>query len=134
MNRCASAAMAAVTIAFACDRGISPTLAMNATFDLRSINGRSLPYDTTRGTARLHITSDVLVLRDDGAYEDSTTYAFSANRTRQVSTAIERGRYGASGSSIWFVDQTHGDRYVGSLRGGTLTHSVNGNTSRYERR
>ena len=137
MNRYVSvAAMVAVTIAIAaCDRGpMSPRGAMNATFDLASINGTSLPFDRTLGTASMRITSDVLVLKDDGSYEDSTTYALPAGNSSQIGTTIERGKYSVSGSSISFIDHTHGSRYVGSLNGTTLTQSVNGNTPVYERR
>ena len=136
MNRYVSvAAMVAVAVAIAsCDRGpMSPKGAMNATFDLKSINGGSLPYDRILGTASMRITSDVLLLKDDGSYEDSTTYAFDA-RALQTGTTIERGRYSVSGTSISFVDQTHGGRYTGSFNGTTLTQSVNGNTPVYERR
>ncbi|HEY2374862.1 MAG TPA: hypothetical protein VGH98_02705 [Gemmatimonadaceae bacterium] len=136
MNRYVSvAAMVAVAISFAaCDRVISPKGAINATFELQSINGTSLPYDRTLGTASMRITSDVLVLKDDGSYEDSTTYAFPTDRSSSVGTSIERGRYSVSGSSISFIDHTHGGRYGGSLSGTTLTQSVNGNTPVYERR
>jgi hypothetical protein len=137
MNRYVSvAAMVAVAIALAaCDRGpMTPRGAMNATFDLKSINGTSLPFDRTLGTASMRITSDVLVLRDDGSYEDSTTYALPAGNSSQIGTTIERGSYSVSGPSISFSDHTHGSRYVGSLNGTTLTQSVNGNTPVYERR
>ena len=138
MNRYVSvAAMVAVAIAIAaCDRGpMSPKGAMNATFDLKSINGGSLPFDRTLGTASMRVTSDVLVLRDDGSYEDSTTYAFpNDGKSTQFGTSIERGRYSVSGSTISFIDQTHGGRYAGSFSGTTLTQSVNGNTPVYERR
>ncbi len=136
MNRYVSAAaMVAVAIAIAaCDRGpLSPKGAMNATFDLKSINGTSLPYDRTLGTASMRITSDVLLLKDDGSYEDSTTYLFDS-KSNQTGTSIERGRYSVSGSSISFIDRTHGGRYGGSIDGPTLTQSVNGNTPVYQRR
>src|SRR5689334_1673319 len=69
MNRYVSvAAMVAVAIALAaCDRGAtSPKGAMNATFDLKSISGTSLPYDKTLGTTTMRITSDILVLKENG--------------------------------------------------------------------
>ena len=137
MNRFVSlAAMVAIGISMAaCDRGpMSPKGAMNATFDLKSINGSSLPFDRTLGTASMRITSDILVLKDDGSYEDSTTYSLPAGNSSQIGTSIERGKYSVSGSSISFADHTHGGRYVGSLNGPTLTQSVNGNTPVYERR
>jgi hypothetical protein len=136
MNRYVSVtAMVAVAIALAaCDRGpLGPKGAMNATFDLKSINGTSMPYNRTLGTATMLITSDVLLLKEDGSYEDSTTYSFDP-RSMQLGTSIERGRYSVSGSSISFIDQTHGGRYSGSIDGPTLTQSVNGNTPVYQRR
>lgn len=136
MNRYVSVtAMVAAAIALAaCDRGpLGPKGAMNAAFDLKSINGTSMPYNRTLGTATMLITSDVLLLKDDGTYEDSTTYSFDP-RAMQTGTSIERGRYSVSGSTISFVDETHGGRYSGSLDGATLTQSVNGNTPVYERR
>jgi hypothetical protein len=136
MNRYVSmAALAAIvgTLA-ACDRTTSPKGAMDATFDLKSINGTSLPYTKTLGTATLRITSDVLVLRTDGSYEDSTTYAVPYGQSLQMSTTIERGKYSISGTSISFTDRTNGGRYGGTIEGTTLTQSVNGLTPVYEKR
>jgi hypothetical protein len=135
MNRYVSVvALVALTSVFAaCDRGAtSPKGAMNATFDLKSINGTSLPFDKTLGTATMRITSDVLVLKDDGSYEDRTTYALLSGGA--TGTTIERGKYSISDASISFTDQTHGGRYGGSINGTTLTQSVNGLTPVYERR
>jgi hypothetical protein len=136
MNRYVSlAALIAVVGALAaCDRTTSPKGGMDATFDLRSINGTSLPYTKTLGTAMLRITSDVLVLKSDGSYEDTTTYGVPYGQSFQVSSTIERGKYTVSGNTISFSAQTTGGRYSGSLDGGTLTESVNGLSPIYERR
>jgi hypothetical protein len=136
MNRYVSVAalVATLTALAACDRTLGPKGGMNATFDLKSINGTSLPYAKTLGTATLRITSDVLVLNDNGSYEDSTTYAVPYGARTQLSTTIERGKYSVSGTAITFVDQTQGSRYSGTIDGTTLTQSVNGLTPVYERR
>jgi len=137
MNRyvMVAAAIALTSALAACDRGAtSPKGAINATFELKSINGTSLPYDKTLGTAKMRITSDVLVLKDDGSYESSTTYAFPSDKAVQTGTTIERGKYSISDGAVSFTDQTHGGRYSGSINGTTLTQSVNGLTPVYERR
>ena len=137
MNRYVSVvAMLAAASAFAaCDRGAtSPKGAIDARYELQSINGTSLPYTKTLGTATLRITSDVLLLRRDGSYEDSTTYAIPYGKTIQTSTTIERGKYSISDGTIAFNDQTNGGRYTGAIQGTTLTQSVNGLTPVYERR
>lgn len=135
MNRYVSvAAFIALASALAgCDRTTSPKGAINATFDLKSMNGTSLPYTRTLGSATLRVTSDVLTLHSDGTYEDLTTYSVP-DASMQTSTSTERGKYSISGSAITFVDQTHGSRYAGSIDGTTLTESVNGLTPVYERR
>ena len=136
MNRYVSVAalVAVVSALAACDRTTSPKGAMDATFDLKSISGTSLPYTKTLGTATLRITSDVLVLRSDGSYEDQTTYAIPSGSSTQVSMATERGKYSVSGNTITFIDHTQGSRYGGTIDGTTLTQSVNGLTPVYERR
>ena len=136
MNRYASvtALVAVVAALAACDRTTSPTGGMEATFDLQSINGTSLPYTKTLGTATLRITSDVLVLHSDGSYEDTTTYGTPYGGGMQSSTTIERGTYSVSGNTITFKSQTTGGRYAGTINGSTLTESVNGRTPVYERR
>jgi hypothetical protein len=137
MNRYVSVAallMVASAVA-ACDRGAtSPKGAIDARYELQSINGTSLPYAKTLGTATLNLTSDVLLLRADGSYEDSTTYAIPYGQSIQKSTAIERGKYSISNGAIAFNDQTNGSRYTGMIEGTTLTQSVNGLTPVYERR
>jgi hypothetical protein len=136
MNRYVSVAafIALVSALAACDRTTSPKGAMNATFELKSMNGASLPYSRTLGSTTLQVTSDVLTLRNDGTYEDLTTYAVPNGAALQTSTSTERGKYSISGGAITFIDQTHGSRYGGSIDGTTLTESVNGLTPVYERR
>ena len=137
MNRFVAMA-ALVTVAgalAACDRGAtSPKGAINATFELRSVNGTALPFTKTLGTTTLRITSDVLVLNDDGTYVDSTTYAIPSGHSTQISTSIERGKYAISNGTIAFNDRTNGGRYTGVIQGTTLTQSVNGLTPVYEAR
>jgi hypothetical protein len=136
MNRYASVAalIAVVGALAACDRTTSPKGGLDATFDLQSINGTSLPYTKTLGTATLRITSDVLVLKSDGSYEDTTTYGIPYGGGLQSSTTIERGTYSVDGTTINFKSQTTGGRYSGTLNGTTLTESVNGRVPVYERR
>jgi hypothetical protein len=137
MNRyvAVAAAIALTSALAACDRGAtSPKGAINATFEMKSINGTSLPFDKTLGTAKMRITSDILVLKDDGSYESSTTYTFPNDKADLTGTTIERGKYSISDGAVSFTDQTHGGRYSGSLNGTTLTQSVNGLTPVYERR
>lgn len=126
--------VAASTFA-ACDRGAtSPKGAVDARYELQSINGTSLPYTTTLGTATMRITGDVLLLRRDGTYEDSTIYAIPFGDAVQRSVTIERGKYSIADGTIAFNDQTNGGRYSGVIDGTTLTQSVNGLTPVYERR
>jgi len=137
MNRYVSVvAMVAVASALAaCDRGAtSPKGAIDATYDMTSINGSALPFSKTLGTATLRITSDVLVLRGDGTYEDQTNYEIPSGQRVQKTTSIERGKYSISDGAISFNDQTNGSRYGGTISGTTLTQSVNGLTPVYERR
>jgi hypothetical protein len=126
--------VAAVALA-ACDRGAtSPKGAIDARYELQSINGTSLPYTKTLGTATLRITSDVLLLHGDGTYEDSTIYAIPSGQYVQRSITIERGKYSISDGMVAFNDQSNGGRYSGVINGTTLTQSVNGLTPVYERR
>ena len=137
MNRYVSVAamLVAAGALAACDRGAtSPKGAIDARYELQSINGSSLPFTKTLGTATLRITSDVLVLRGDGTYEDSTTYAIPYGAAMQRSTTIERGKYSITDRTIAFNDQTNGSRYSGVIDGTTLTQSVNGLTPVYERK
>ena len=129
------AMVAAAGALVACDRGAtSPKGAIDARYELQSMNGASLPVTTTLGTATLRITSDVLLLHRDGTYEDSTTYAIPDNQSVQRSVTIERGKYSISDNTVAFNDESNGGRYSGLISGTTLTQSVNGLTPVYERR
>lgn len=137
MNRHVSvvALLMAASAFAACDRGAtSPKGAIDARYELQSIDGTSLPYTRTLGTATLRITNDVLLLRRDGTYEDSTIYAIPYGQAVQQSVTIERGKYSIANATIAFNDQTNGGRYTGVIDGTTLTQSVNGITPVYERR
>lgn len=137
MNRYVSvvALLMAASAFAACDRGAtSPKGALDARYELQSIDGTSLPYTKTLGTATLRITSDVLLLHQDGTYEDSTIYAIPSGQALQRSVTIERGKYSISNGTIAFNDESNGGRYSGVINGTTLTQSVNGLTPVYERR
>lgn len=137
MNRYVSvvALLMAASAFAACDRGAtSPKGALDARYELQSIDGSSLPYTKTLGTATLRITSDVLLLHQDGTYEDSTIYAIPSGQALQRSVTIERGKYSISNGTIAFNDESNGGRYSGVINGTTLTQSVNGLTPVYERR
>ena len=107
MNRYVSvAAMVAVASR---NRGVrsgatSPKGAMNATFDLKSINGTSLPYDRDARNGTMRITSDVLAAQGRRELRglDHVRYSIRnrpdryLDRTRQV----QRFRLHRSRSSI----------------------------------
>ena len=140
MRRTASmvAVLTALAMIAGCrnDSQTGPTAAVAGTYQMKTMNGASLPYSIAAGSLTLQVTRDVLVLNADGSYVDSTTYQIpGANGASQISTSIERGTYKySSNGSITFVDATAGgSTYRGSIAGTTLTESVNGATPVYER-
>ena len=135
VSAAAMLAIAGVVAACAGERSsTSPTPAVAAVYQLKSINGMPLPFSRALGSTTLQITNDVLLLNVDGSYVDSTTYAVPFGKTVQTSTTIERGKYKASAGSITFTNQTSGgSSYGATLEGTTLTQSVNGLTPVYER-
>lgn len=103
---------AAVTLATACANDMtSPGVTVAGTWNLRTLNGSSLPYAVGSGTS---IMSSQLMLNSDGTYTDVARYA-------DGNTFTESGYYTVNNSAITFNDQTDQLSYGGSISGSVLT-------------
>lgn len=122
MRRLATMALAVTMAACSIGDSVGPDGSLDATFTLRTLNGRSLPYTFSNGVT---LVSDELTLYRDGSYEDISRYA-------DGSTSIEEGSYTNTNGSIYF-DPLSGTPYQGSITGNTLTQIVAGFTQVFRR-
>jgi len=124
--------LAAVLVsAAACQNdSTSPNVQLTGTYNLRTINGQTLPYTfTDNQTGRLEtVVADQLTLTatgsDFGDYQDVATLEDNSG----TFTSTEFGTYSAINGSITFNDQTDGIQYGGSLSGNVLTEISNNGT------
>ena len=101
----------------------APSVSLNGSYSLRTINGSSLPYTFSGG---LTLVSDQLTLNPDGSYSDFTQYSDGT-----IST--QNGFYSEFNGSIQFNDQTDHVTFQGSLSGSVLTEITPGFTQAYEK-
>ena len=125
--------LAALVAAAACDNSnsVSPSVSIAGQYNLRTVNGSSLPYTfTTTQGATATLTSDLLTMNADGSYSDIAQFTSAQNGNYTVS---EFGTYSQVNGSITFFDQTDGIQYNGSLSGSVLTEINSGVTEVYQK-
>jgi hypothetical protein len=116
------AAAMAFTTACAND-STSPTVSATGTWNLRTLNGSTLPFPISSSTM---ITGEQLTLNNDGTYTDVATYSNGSYYT-------EYGYYTISGNAINFIDQTDNIQYQGSISGDVLTEFSGQYTSVFQK-
>jgi hypothetical protein len=120
--------LAAVLVsAAACQNDVTgPNVQLAGTYNLRTINGQTLPFTfTNNNTGQLEtVTNDQLTLFDDGSYRDVATLEDNSG----TFTSTELGTYSAVNGSITFFDQTDNVQFGGSLSGNVLTEISNNGT------
>lgn len=116
---------AVLTLATACqdNNSTSPTVSLNGSWSLRTLNGQSLPV-TINGSST--IISETLTLNNDGSYNDVASYS-------NGSTFNEFGFYSVNNNVITFTDQTDGIVYSGSVSGDVLTEIDGSFTAVYQK-
>jgi hypothetical protein len=121
MRRLAMFALAATMAGCSLD-STGPNGSVAGTYNLRTINGQSLPYTFSSG---LRLTSDQLTLYRDGTYEDVSRYA-------DGSSFVDDGDYTNYNGALTFYSTT-GQVYQGSVSRDILTQVLNGYTQVFER-
>lgn len=119
--------LAAVLVsAAACQNdSTSPNVQLTGSYNLRTINGQTLPYTFTANNGNVEdVTADQLTLFSDGSYQDVATVEDQSGSFQST----ELGTYTALNGSITFFDQTDGIQYGGSLSGNVLTEISNNGT------
>lgn len=122
MRRAALLGLALAFVAGCAGDATSPSVSLNGTYSLRSIDGYNLPYTFTSG---ITLTNDMLTLNTDGTYVDVSTYSNAQSSSRSgYFTSV-------NGSAVTLTDQSSGLTYQASLSGSVLTEIVNGYTQAY---
>ena len=124
MRRIAIVALA-LGLAACSNDSTSPSSGIPGTYQLRTINGSSLPYTYSNGGGT--VVSDVLTMFNDGTYSDVAQFG-------DGTVSSEQGIWSSTNGSITFDDQTDALEYEGSLSGSVLTEIFEGGpTDVYQR-
>jgi hypothetical protein len=121
MRRLVMLALAGTLAACSTD-STGPNGSVAGTYTLRTIDGQQLPYTFSSG---LRLTSDQIVLRTDGSYEDVSLYS-------DGSSYVDEGDYTSYNGALTFYS-TSGATYQGSVSRDVLTQIVNEYTQVFER-
>ena len=121
MRRLVMLALAGTLAACSTD-STGPNGSVTGTYTLRTIDGQPLPYTFSSG---LRLTSDQIILRSDGSYEDVSRYS-------DGSSFVDDGDYTSYNGAITFYS-TSGETYQGSISRDVLTQILNGYTQVFER-
>jgi hypothetical protein len=118
-------AAVALATATACTNNdvVSPNGTVVGSWNLRTINGSTLPYFID---SRTELMSEQLNLYSDGTYADVASYS-------DGTTFTENGFYTVNNNAITFNDQTDRLTYSGSVSGDVLTEISGSFTSVYQR-
>jgi hypothetical protein len=101
----------------------APSVSLQGSYSLRTINGTSLPYTFSNG---LTLAGEVVTLYGDGTYTDVSTYL-------NGQSSSDQGFYTNNNGAITFTDQTAGIQFQGSLSGSVLTEIVGGFTQAFSK-
>jgi hypothetical protein len=101
----------------------APSVSIDGSYSLRTINGTNLPYTFNNG---LTLSSEVLTMSVDGTYTDVARYSDG-----RVST--DQGYYTNNNGAINFTSQASAFTFQGSLSGAVLTEIVNGYTQTFQK-
>ena len=121
MRRTAILGLALALVAGCSNDATGPSVSLEGSYSLRSVNGFNLPYTFTNGVT---LTSDVLTLNVDGSFIDVSSYINASSSTRT-------GYYTNVNGAVNFTDLSSGQTFQGSLSGSVLTEIVNGFTQAY---
>jgi hypothetical protein len=121
MRRLAMFALAGTLAACSMD-STGPNGSVAGHYNLRTINGQSLPYTFSSG---LRLTSDELTLLSNGTYQDVSRYS-------DGTSFVDDGDYTSTNGAITFYSST-GDTYQGSVSGDVLTQVLSNFTQVFER-
>ena len=121
MRRLVMLALAGTLAACSTD-STGPNGSVTGTYTLRTIDGRPLPYQFSSG---LFLTSDQIILRTDGSYEDVSRYS-------DGSSFVDEGDYTSYNGAVTFYS-TSGETYQGSISRDVLTQVLNGYTQVFQR-
>lgn len=122
MRRAAILGLALALVAGCTTDATGPSVSLDGSYSLRTVNGFTLPYTFSSGVT---LTSDVLTLNSDGSYVDVSTYSNAPSSTHTgYFTSI-------NGAAVTFTDLSSGLTYQGSLSGSVLTEILNGFTQAY---
>ncbi len=122
MHKIASLVLALGLAACATD-ATSPSTTVEGSYNLRTINGTTLPYTFSNG---LQLMNEQLVLNTDGSFSDASQYSHGR-------TNVDSGYWTNLNGSITFTDITAGITYQGSLSGTVLTEIVSGYTQTFQK-
>lgn len=101
----------------------SPSVPVDGSYTLRTINGSSLPFTFNTG---LTLTAEVLTLYPDGTYQDQSRYS---NGT----TSLDEGDYTSYNGSMTFESRRRPVVFQASLSGSVLTEIINGYTQTFQK-
>jgi hypothetical protein len=101
----------------------APSVSVDGSYSLRTINGSGLPYTFSNGVT---LSSEVLTMSVSGTYTDVSRYSDGRTNTDQ-------GYFTNTNGAITFTSQTSGFTYQGSLSGSVLTEIVNGFTQTFQK-
>lgn len=123
---------------FACggddDGSTAPDNAHVGTFALASINGQSLPFSLTDGTATITITSGSVVLNADRSFRDVFAYTVQQGTSSESLIETALGTYVRNDSDITFnATSPSPGSYRMAFSGNTLTQAGEGFTFVYRR-
>lgn len=104
------AALALVVTVGGCTDITGPGGLFDSTYELRTVNGQTLPYVVDQSTGyRLELTRSVLTLENDGYYTTTFTWRETINgRTTILPPERFDGTYERSGNQLFLYDDEDG--------------------------
>jgi predicted small secreted protein len=128
------AAIALVSGIVACSDVVGIGNDFTGTYDLRSVNGFTLPtviFDD--GIEQDELLSETFTIYREGSYTDDYTLRTSSRSGQSTASYRDDGTWTRNGTHLEFVDSRLGATFSGELDGRTLTIAQGGDLYVYRR-
>ena len=125
-------AVLAVTVLSACSDAFTPE-GVSGFYELKTVNGEQLPFSQTVFGVTVEFTAGSVTLSQNGTFSSSGTVTVSDATTSVTETETESGTFVLVEPNTVRFTASDGDVSSGTLVGGRLTFTDEGNTFIFEK-
>lgn len=126
---------AVIIVAFtACSDGVTGVKTITGDWELRTVNGSSLPFTvSSSGSNKTEILDDVISFYEGFTFSETVHLRVTLNGQQSTVTNTETGAFSVFGTSVTLTGNSGALARRGLIEGNTMTLAENGQISAYKK-